>query len=491
MKEGRRFLQDSPARLIKTLRHDLHAAFGFGAQERDCTHPFGMSRRCLLQGGGLAALRLGLPELLRAESDASARANKPGRKNCILLVCYGGTPHLDTWDMKPEAPAEIRGEFKPAATSTPGILYCDLLPRLGRVADLATIVRSVTHEQTVHGAALGFVLTGTRTLDPGDPNRNPVASTADFPGFGAAVARFQPARGAVPTAVALPYIMRDEKGRVMPGQRAGILGDRYNPWLIEQDPNAADFRVDGLQLPAETPLSRLDGRQALLRQIEEQQRGLDQLAETRRMADHYQRAFNLLTSARTREAFRIDQEKSPLRDRFGRNPVGQSCLLACRLIAAGVRFVQVNMSGFFESSIYGWDTHSNNFGRLRANLLPTLDAALASLLESLRDRGLLEDTLVVCAGEFGRTPRVNRNRGRDHWPHCYSVLLAGGGVAGGRTYGQSDKSGAYPLADAVTPEELAATIYHAVGVDWAAEIHDPQGRPVRLVQGQPVRKLFA
>jgi uncharacterized protein (DUF1501 family) len=451
------------------------------------------SRRSFLQAGALGALGLTLPDLLRAEAGPRPSSGRrgPRAKACILVHLFGGPAQLDTWDMKPDAPEDIRGEFRPVRTRVPGLLVCELMPRLARAAHLLTVVRSMTHERTVHGGAIGFVLTGTRTADAGIPGvRGPDASVGDHPNLGAAVSRFRPSHLPVPSAVTLPYTMIDGQGRFVPGQTAGMLGDRHNPWFVNADPSAEHFRVEGLQLPADLPASRLAGRQTLLSRIERQQQSLEDRARVRQLDAYQQKAFRLLTSNRTREAFRIDREPAALRDRFGRNSFGQSCLLACRLVAAGVRFVQVNMGNRLATG-YGWDTHAKNFPRLRNPLLPVFDPGLASLLETLRERGLLADTLVVCMSEFGRTPRVQRNNGgRDHWPRCYSLVLAGAGIPGGVVHGRSDRIAAYPTADPTSPEDVAATIYAALGIDPDTEIRDAQNRPLKLVQGKPLLKLW-
>ena len=448
-----------------------------------------VSRRRLLQAGGLAALGLTLPDLLRAGAASDRRG--PRARACILVYLFGGPAHIDTLDMKPDAPEEVRGEFRPARTRVPGLSFCELLPRLGRAADQLTVVRSMTHERTVHGAACGFVLTGERTADPGVPGvRGPDASVGDHPALASGVCRFRPADAPVPSAVTLPYRMIDGQGRAVPGQTAGMLGDQWDPWLVEQDPNGPAFHVEGLGLPADLSARRLADRQSLLSLLDGQRRDLDQIAETARMDDYQRRAFGLLASDRTQEAFRIDREPDRAREAFGRNTFGQSCLLACRLVEAGVRFVQVNMGARLATEL-GWDTHSDNFRRLRDPLLPVFDAGFPALLDRLRDRGLLDATLVVCMSEFGRTPQVEKgSQGRDHWPKCYSLLLAGAGLPGGGVWGASDRIAAYPVSDPVTPEDMAATVYHALGVDPDTEIRDRQSRPVKLAQGTPLLKLW-
>jgi hypothetical protein len=443
-----------------------------------------LDRRAFLQAGGVAALGLSLPDLVRAEQQPRARS-------CILVYLYGGPSHIDLWDMKPEAPVEIRGEFRPAATRAPGIQFCELLPRLGQVADQLAVVRSMTHERNVHGAAVGFTLTGVRTADAGVPGaRGPNSSVNDHPNLGSAVGRFRPPETAAPAAVTLPYTLRDGADRFVPGQTAGLLGAAHDPWIIERDPNAADFQVDGLQLPADLPARRLADRRSLLRVVESQQRGLDATAQAQPLSAHQQRVFSLLTSRSTQEAFELDREPEARRGRFGRHRFGQSCLLALRLIEAGVRFVQVNMGNQLAGG-NDWDTHFKNFATLRQPLCPTFDQGFSALLEALRERGLLESTLVVVMGEFGRSPQVQpKNAGRDHWPSCYSLLLAGAGVRSGAVLGRSDKIGAYPKDDPVLPEDLAATVYHALGVPLDAEVRDRQQRPLRLTNGKPLEQLW-
>ena len=447
-----------------------------------------VSRRGFLQAGGLAALGLGLPGLIQAE--ATGRSRPARAKSCLLVYCFGGFSHLDMCDLKPNAPREIRGEFGPIATAVPGLDFCEHLPRLARVADRLTLVRSMTHDRSVHGGAVGFVLTGTRTLDPGIPGvRGPDATLGDHPNLGSTVARFRPADGPVPSAVALPYTMIDGQGRFVPGQTAGLLGGTYDPWFVADDPSKPGFRVEGLTLPHNLTDSRMGGRKRLLDVVDDQIVGLDTVASVAKRNDYVDRAFSILTSPRTRRAFEIGTEPAGLRDSYGRNTFGQSCLLGRRLIEAGVRFVQVNMGNSLGGP-YGWDTHDKNFPRLKNELLPKFDPAVAALIDDMDARGLLDETLVVVMGEFGRKPKIQTNGGRDHWPRCYSLFLAGAGIRRGVVVGASDKDGAEPVADPITPEQIAATIFDALGINPSTELRDHQDRPVPLVRAEPLPSLF-
>ncbi len=444
-----------------------------------------IGRRALLQAGAVGALGLGLPDLLRASPAAQARA-----KGCILVYCFGGVSHIDTTDLKPGAPSKIRSEFGPIATSVPGLEFCEHLPKLAKVADRLTVVRSMTHDRSVHGGAVGFVLTGTRTADPGIPGvRGPDAGPGDHPCLGAAVARFRPSEAAVPSAITLPYTMIDGQGRFVPGQTAGLLGANHDPWFVQGDPSKANFRVDGLNLPHGVTTERLDGRRRLLDVVDAQIQGLDGLAQVAKRDAHVDKALAILGSAATRRAFELADEPGALRDAYGRNTFGQSCLLARRLVEAGVRFVQVNMGNGLNGP-YGWDTHDNNFPRLKNQLLPKFDPGVSTLLTDLDERGLLDETLVVVMGEFGRKPTIQTNGGRDHWPQCYSLMLAGAGIRRGAVVGSSDRDGAYPASDPIAPEQIAATIYRALGIDPATELHDLQKRPLPLARAESVAGLF-
>src|SRR5262245_4767116 len=382
------------------------------------------SRRTILRIGGLGALGLNLASLLRAESQATLKSARA--KSCILLFQFGGASHLDSFDPKPDAPVEIAGEFKPIATSVPGVQVIEHLPRLAKLADKFTLVRSVHHRTSNHNSAAYYSLTGHQPLiDIVTAN----ASAHDFPAYGSVVDKFAPTTGKVPTAVSLPTMIADGPFRT-PGEFAGLLGKMHDPLFITQDPNSRGFDVEELTLPSDLTFERVDDRKELLAAVDAKSRFGDRHEAALGGVDAYhERAFSLLTSPETKKAIDIGREDDKTRDCYGRTTYGQSILLARRLVEAGVRFVTV----YYSAGIGGWDTHKDNFKTLQGSRLPHTDAALAALLDDLKDRGLLDETLVYWTGDFGRTPKVNKDAGRDHWPQCMSVMMAGGGVKGGKT----------------------------------------------------------
>ena len=473
------------------------------------THDQDMSRRRMLRIGGLGSLGLTLPRLLRAEAQGATlgRAGTAPIRSCILVFFYGGPSHIDTVDMKPKAPAEVRGQFGSIATSVPGMRVCEHLPHTARVMDRLAVVRSMHHPMTNHNAAAFTTLCGRNPLK-GDlellsNDRN------DPPCYGAVLSATLPERRGLPTSVALPHVMYNVVQ--LPGQVAGFLGSAHNPFQVSADPSAPDFRLGELELPGDISIDRLDDRAALLRRLDARRhrietearaggsgtawtvaKGQDDSGAARDIdpCDVYtEKAFRLLHSPAVRRAFDLAAEDPRLRDRYGRTKLGQSALLARRLVESGVRFVTV-YDGQHNGQEANWDAHSSVFPRLKDNLLPPADQAFAALIEDLDSRGLLNETLVIGMGEFGRTPKINGTAGRDHWPFCYSVMLAGGGIRGGITYGSSDKLGAYPDTDAVTPGDLAATLFWRLGLDPAHEMIDLTGRPYKLADGQPVRAIF-
>ncbi len=449
-----------------------------------------LCRRRLLQAGSLGCFGLNLAGLLQAETVQAARASgsRPTTRaeSCILLFYYGGPSHLDTWDMKPHAPREVRGEFASIATKVPGVRICEHLPRCARVMDKLAVVRSLHHPMRNHNSAAVEALCGRTPLKgdlellADDPN--------SFPCYGSVLSHLSRGTREVPAHVALPHVMYNLV--VLPGQTAGYLGATANPFQITKDPNEPDFRVDELELPADLPLARLEDRRSLLSLIDSQKARAEQHAGRRAMTEYQDKAFQLLYSEKVRRAFDLSRESAALRERYGRNKLGQSLLLARRLVEAGVRFVNVN-DKVHNGQLANWDSHENNFARLKDDLLPPADRAFSALIEDLAARGLLDSTLVVALAEFGRTPRINKSAGRDHWPDCYSMVWAGGGVQGGAVHGASDKMAAYPAADPVTPGDLAATLFWRLGLDPAAEVRDLTGRPYRLAEGEPIRRLFA
>ncbi len=464
------------------------------------TKHHGLSRRRLLKVGGLGALGLTLPELLRAEAEGPASGGGEGRgasakglapiRSCILVFYYGGPSHIDTVDMKPKAPAEVRGEFGSIATSAPGLRVCEHMPHTARVMDRLAVIRAMHHPMTNHNAAAFATLCG-RNPAKGDleilgNDRN------DPPCYGAALGALLPTRPGLPTAVALPHVMYNVVQ--LPGQEAGFLGSAHVPFQVNADPGAPDFRLGDLDLPAELTIDRLDHRADLLRRLDGRRRRIEARADAGGRgpdpSDVYtEKAFGLLHSPAVRRAFDLAAEDPRLRDRYGRTKLGQSMLLARRLVEAGVRFVTV-YDGQYNGQTANWDSHQDVFPRHKNDLIPPADRGFAALIDDLTARGLLEETLVIAMGEFGRTPKMNGTAGRDHWPYCYSIILAGGGVRGGITYGSSDKLGAYPDADAVTPADLAATLFWRLGLDPAREIVDLSGRPYKLADGQPIRAVF-
>jgi hypothetical protein len=450
------------------------------------TRPFG--RRTLLRLGGLASLGWSLAQLLDTDCRAAPPSTPAGAapiRSCILVFYYGGPSHLDTWDLKPDAPAEVRGEFRPIATCVPGVRIGEHLPRCARVMHHLAVIRSMHHGMRNHNAAAVEALCGRTPL--GGDLELLADDNNSFPCYGAVLSSQRPAGQGVPTHVALPHVMHNVVQ--LPGQTAGFLGAAHSPFQVTRDPSAADFRVDELELTADLPAARLEDRRFLLAQVEARCRRAERLAGTAALTAHRQRAFDLLSSRALSAAFDLGRESGRLRDRYGRHTLGQSLLLARRLVETGVRFINVN-DKISNGQLANWDSHENNFGRLKNDLLPPADQAFSALVEDLADRGLLESTLVVGLAEFGRTPRINGSGGRDHWPDCYSVVLAGGGVRGGRVYGASDRLGAYPAADGVRPGDLAATLLWRFGVDPETEMRDLTGRPYHLAGGEPIRGLF-
>jgi hypothetical protein len=438
-----------------------------------------LDRRSMLQIGGLGLLGLSQAELLQAESKRGHRATA---KNVILLFQFGGASHLDTFDMKPKAPAEIRGEFKAIPSAVSGRMICEHLPQLAKMAKQYSLVRSVSHKSSSHNPGAYVSLTG---------RESPVnivtlnASAHDFPHPGSVVDYLDHTERDVPTSVALPTMIADGPFRT-PGEFAGFLGRIYDPIWVLKDPNAADFNVNELKLPSGVSVTRIQDRKRNLERLNALSRLADQTAEIKGMSEYQARAVQLLTSTATREAFDIHRESKQTRDRYGRHQYGQSVLLARRLVEAGVRFVTV----YYSRSISGWDTHKDNFNTLKGSRLPQTDSALSALFTDLKERGLLDETLVYWTGDFGRTPKINANAGRDHWPPCGTVLMAGGGIQGGQEYGSSDATGAYPHDNATTPGDITATVFHALGFDPKTEIRDQLNRPMPISNGRAIKSLF-
>lgn len=466
----------------------------------------GFTRRELLRLGSLGAVGLSLPALLRAESDEPATRPRGRARSCILFFMEGGPAHQDLWDMKPQAPAEYRGEFEPIPSTLTGVPVCEHLPMLARQMHHLALVRSVHHKIVDHNAGSYYMLTGRTPLVGGrliigDEPEN-------FPPYGSVLAKLRPRRE-LPEFVHLPDIMSN-LGRDLPGQRAGFLGTACDPF-VAGDPSASGYKIPGLSFSKTMDRERLNRRRSLLEQIDAAAGPLGADPVCRGMESHYEKAFTLLASSHTKRAFDLSREPTKVRERYGLPDrvdrsvearkfgglphLGQSLLLARRLIEAGVRLVTVCTGRRYDQS---WDTHRQHFPLLKKSLLPYADRAFSALLEDLAERGLLDETLVVAMGEFGRTPKLGQitssagadAAGRDHWPHCYTVLMAGGGIRPGTLYGESDRYAAYPKSDPVTPEDIAATIYTALGIDPESRISDSLDRPHHLALGEPIVELF-
>jgi hypothetical protein len=446
----------------------------------DRIHPVaaGLSRRKWLKLGtlGLAGCGLSFPRLLAADAEAPRYGIRPTADNCILLFLDGGPSHLDMWDMKPQAPDGIRGEFTPISTSLVGYQMSEHLPRVAQHAHRATIVRSMHHSvNNSHGAAVYTALTGHDRGEVGG-----LASQNDHPHIGAVLAKLRPTPPNVLSHVHLPYITQEGAGNPpQPGFFAGFLGRSYDPLFVLKDPNAADFKVPELTLLSETSAARLAERRQLFDALGAQLPQRSDRSSASEMTVMQARAMDLLTSERTQKAFRLTEEAPVDRERYGRNVYGQSVLLARRLIEAGTRLVTVSWAPDANAT---WDTHGNNFKSLKSTLLPQLDAACSSLVTDLAERGMLERTIVAVFGDFGRTPRINGNgAGRDHWNFCYSLMMFGGGFKAGRIYGSSDATGAFPASNPLVPGDILSTTYTALGIPPEYEIHDQLSRPHRVV----------
>jgi uncharacterized protein (DUF1501 family) len=426
----------------------------------------GLVRRDFLRLGTASVFGLGLtlPELLERQARAAAPPGKKRDLSVIYLFLHGGLSTIDTWDLKPDAPKEFRGPFNPIKTNVPGILLGEHLPRMAKVMDKIALARSFRHHNSDHGPADHYMLTGYFPQAGFNPNLNP---NNQKPAHGAVISHKLGPRGSVPPYVCLP--------KMHPSCGPAYLGAGASPFVIDADPNAPDFAVPDVVPPPALAADRLDDRKKLLAALDRFQRSAEERANpaARTVRVFRQKAFDLMTSPQAKKAFDIHAESDKLRDAYGRNTLGQSCLMARRLVQAGVRCVTVDHSNY--------DTHDNNFTTLKNQLLPCLDAAVSTLFTDLAQRGLLETTLVVITGEFGRTPRINGNAGRDHWGPAFTVALGGGGVRGGRVVGKSDARAERPASDPYGPEDLSATMFHLLGIDPKEEFHTADGRPVAIV----------
>ncbi len=454
----------------------------------------GVPRRTVLRVGGLAALGITLPDVLRCSAGEPKAAKADA---CILVYLFGGPSQLDTFDLKPAAPSEVRGEFRPIPTNVPGVSICEHFRQLAQQMDKIAVVRSMHHLHPRHGYGLYYMFTGREHARP-DLDAPPEPD--DFPSLGSLVAKLQARQNDFPPAITLPRWNRFlDVPNEYAGELAGFLGKSYDPWLIKGDPKTAKFDVAGIDLPAGLSLARLSHRRDLLSLMADQVGRFSENQSVDARNSLYRQAFALVSSEQARQAFRLDQEPPAVHESYGPGPFEQGLLLARRLVEAGAKLVTVNWhdDGRDVKSPF-WDTHKDNFSTLKEQLIPPLDRGLSALLVDLDQRGMLERTLVVVMGEFGRTPRIGRvvmnaatnSSGRDHWPFAYSILLAGGGVRGGQVYGASDRLAA-SVADApVTPPDLVATVLSTLGVDLSSLIIDRLGRPQRVTLGRPVEGIF-
>ena len=467
----------------------------------------GVSRRELLRVGGAGLLGVSLSGLLQLEAmgqsapDGKKRPGFGSAKNFIFIFLQGGPSHLDIWDPKPDAPDNIRGQFKPISTKLPGVQVSEVMPNLAKVLDKTTLVRSVSYTPAGlfnHTAAIYQMMTGytpdkvspSGQLEP--PNRS------DYPCIGSQIARVKPPEGPMLPFVMLPRPLQ-ESNVIGKGGTAGFLGAANDPYYLFQDPNTK-FSTDDLALRKGIDQTRMERRATLLEKVDAQMPVIEKAVSEYALNDYDKKALELVISGRARNAFDLEQEKPELRDKYGRHTFGQSLLLARRLIEAGTRVVQVNWPAVANGNptVDAWDTHAANFGPLKELHCPKLDSALPTLLQDLEERGLLKDTIVLAIGEFGRSPKmgvstsgnVNSPDGRDHWPYCYTGLIAGAAIQRGAVYGKSDKTGSSPAENPVHPIELLATVYHAMGINPATMVNNHLGQPRELVQAQPVIALF-
>jgi len=453
--------------------------------DRPATFCDGSRRRDFLHAGALSILGLGMPQFSALKAMGAVDSSK-SNKNVILMMLVGGPSQLDTWDMKPNAPVEIRGPYKPIKTNAPDIQVCEVFPRMAKIADKFALIRSLNHTAAaVHDTGHQMMQTG-RLFQGG----------VEHPHFGCVLSKLRGPKGDVPPHVLLPRPIGNTGGNMPHGQNAGFLGKSYDPFVLNADPSDPNFRVPDMLPPDYLSSLRVDRRRNWREAVDKTVSKFETSQEARLLDSTFHQAYTLMTSEKARAAFELHRETESIREKYGMNRFGQSCLLARRLIEAGVRFVTINMFETVFDEIT-WDIHgSRPFSPIscyRDLVGPMFDHGFSSLVAELSDRGLLKDTLILALGEFGRTPKVNPAGGRDHWPQCWTSVVAGGGVQGGKVVGASDEIGAFPKDRPTTPAQLAATIYHALGIDLETELPGAQGRPIPIVDRgtEPILELFS
>lgn len=458
--------------------------------ELQAPFPGHWSRREWLRVGGLGAMGLSLPGLLRGNSVANpiSKAASFGRaKSCIIVFLSGGPPQHETFDPKPDAPVDIRGNFRPIPTTVPGMQFCETLPFTARIAHHLAVIRSMCTDIHSHSTSGACMLTG---YEPSSKAENVPPSPEDWPSIAAVVGTLNPSTRSPLSAVALPDELYNNGHIVWPGQNGGFMGSKWHPTLMKCDPTQTPMRIEGMTLDEKVSAIRLGERFDLLGQFDKHFSHGAQSSAVEELSEMHQKAFDLLHSETSREAFSLEKEAASMRDAYGRHKFGQSLLLARRLVESGTRLVQVNWPREGDGQAIEanplWDTHTDHVARIRNVLCPQFDKTFASFIEDLQQRGLLQETLVVVMGEFGRTPKINPNGGRDHWGSVFSVVMAGAGIGGGQIIGSSDRIGALPETRPVHPQDLAATIFHFLGIDPAGSFLDPLNRPRLITNGGTV-----
>lgn len=452
-----------------------------------------LSRRECLRVGGLSLGGLTLPRLLEQRAQAATASGKAKAKSVIILFNSGGIPHHESWDPKPEAPREVRGEFGVIPTRTPGLFVSELMPKTALLTEDIAVIRSMVTGDNAHSTSGYQMLTGVPHVPLNRENARP-GKPNDWPSVNAIVQMLRPPRGGLPASIALPVKMANNGGQdPWPGTDAGFLGRQYDPWFLVCDPNAEGFTVPGGELLEGSTSIRLDHRRTLLDQLDRHLDGMEHRASVSDYNRYQQQAVELIAGGKAREAFNIESESDETRDRYGRRRHSQSALLGRRLVEAGVSLVQVKSVSADKNRHNGggWDTHLKHSESVGGWLMPEFDQLYSALITDLKERGLLDETLVCWVSEFGHTPKFNARGGRDHWGRVFSIALAGGGIRGGVVHGASDKHAAEPLSDIVRPQDYLATVFHCLGYEPETMMHDLEGRPIPITTGKPVESILA